>query len=381
MEQINIVILAEETQYRVKAKHKIIGDNIAIVGYADFQEESKLKIEGYFPDVVIAAIDSSNIDENFYSFIQSVQFQNTGCSVILLTDKVDVNLINNAAMLGIRQVFDFDIDEQTFSKAIVNVNDLERQRMSLLNIEKRVRAKVIGFWGVKGGVGTTTLVANTAISLANRGKKVIVMDYDLQYGDLNLQLNVDPKDTIVELARDSEGTSIERINSTVVMHPSGFSVLCAPKAPEYAEYVTSEHAKKIIENVRPYFEYILIDLGTNYADTTLVAMENCDEVQLVANLDISCLKGLKSAMNILETLRIADKAQLVINKNRAGLLKVKDFENLIQKKAYATIISDSKVCNNALNSGLPCVFGAPRSQSAKDFSKYCEKLIEEKNKI
>lgn len=381
MEQINIVILAEETQYRVKAKHKINSENMAIVGYADFQEESKLKIEGYFPDLVIAAIDSSKIDENFYSFIQSVQFQNTGCSVVLLTDRVDVDLINNAAMLGIRQVFDFDVDEQTFSKAITSVNELERQRMNLLNIEKRVRAKVIGFWGVKGGVGTTTLVANTAISLASKGKKVIVLDYDLQYGDLNLQLNVEPKDTIVELARDVEGTTIERINATVVMHPAGFSVLCAPKAPEYAEYVTPEHTKKIIENVRPYFEYILIDLGTNYADTTLIAMENCDEIQLVTNLNIPCLKGVKCAMNILDTLRINDKAELVITKNRAGLLKVKDFENLMQKRAYATIIADSKVCNNALNSGLPCVTSAPRSQATRDFTKYCDKIIAEKSKI
>lgn len=381
MEKVNVVILAEEVQYRVKVKNKITSEDVAIVGYSDFKEESKLKIEGYFPDVIVCALDSSDIDEDFYKFIQSVQFQNSGTAVVIMTDKVSISLVNEAAKRGIRQVFDFSVDAEEFTAALGEVNEIEQRLMGQLKIEKRVRAKVIAFYGVKGGVGTTSIVANVAAALASRGKKVILLDFDLQYGDSNLFLDVESKDTIVELARDPEGISIEKVNAAAATHSTGFSILCPPKTPEYADYITPEHTRKIIENVRPYFEYILIDMGTNFAETTLVALENCDEIQVITNLNVPCLKGTKAVMNVLDTLRVADKAKLVITKNRSSLIKIKDFENLMLRKAYATITSDRNISDNAMNSGNPVVLNSPRSAIAKDYNKYVDQIVADKDNI
>lgn len=381
MEKVNVVILAEEVQYRVKVKNKIASEDVAIVGYSDFKEESKLKIEGYFPDVIVCALDSSDIDEDFYKFIQSVQFQNSGTAVVIMTDKVSISLVNEAAKRGIRQVFDFSVDGEEFTAALGEVNEIEQRLMGQLKIEKRVRAKVIAFYGVKGGVGTTSIVTNVAAALASRGKKVILLDFDLQYGDSNLFLDVDSKDTIVELARDPEGISIEKVNAATATHSTGFSILCPPKTPEYADYITPEHTRKIIENVRPYFEYILIDMGTNFAETTLVALENCDEIQVITNLNVPCLKGTKAVMNVLDTLRVADKAKLVITKNRSSLIKIKDFENLMLRKAYATITSDRNISDNAMNSGNPVVLNSPRSAIAKDYNKYVDQIVADKDNI
>ena len=381
MEKVNVVILAEEVQYRVKVKNKIVSEDVAIVGYSDFKEESKLKIEGYFPDVIVCALDSSDIDEDFFSFIQSVQFQNSGTAVVIMTDKVSISLVNEAAKRGIRQVFDFSVDAEEFTAALGEVNEIEQRLMGQLKIEKRVRAKVIAFYGVKGGVGTTSIVTNVAAALASRGKKVILLDFDLQYGDSNLFLDVESKDTIVELARDPEGISIEKVNAAAATHSTGFSILCPPKTPEYADYITPEHTRKIIENVRPYFEYILIDMGTNFAETTLVALENCDEIQVITNLNVPCLKGTKAVMNVLDTLRVADKAKLVITKNRSSLIKIKDFENLMLRKAYATITSDRNISDNAMNSGNPVVLNSPRSAIAKDYNKYVDQIVADKDNI
>lgn len=381
MEKVNVVILAEEVQYRVKVKNKITSEDVAIVGYSDFKEESKLKIEGYFPDVIVCALDSSDIDEDFYKFIQSVQFQNSGTAVVIMTDKVSISLVNEAAKRGIRQVFDFSVDAEEFTAALGEVNEIEQRLMGQLKIEKRVRAKVIAFYGVKGGVGTTSIVTNVAAALASRGKKVILLDFDLQYGDSNLFLDVDSKDTIVELARDPEGISIEKVNAATATHSTGFSILCPPKTPEYADYITPEHTRKIIENVRPYFEYILIDMGTNFAETTLVALENCDEIQVITNLNVPCLKGTKAVMNVLDTLRVADKAKLVIAKNRSSLIKIKDFENLMLRKAYAVITSDRNISDTAMNSGNPVVLNSPRSAIAKDYNKYVDQIVADKDSI
>lgn len=380
MDVVNVVIVSNETQYKVKIKNKLVGDDIAIVGYADFKEEAKLKIEGYVPDIIVFAADTATIDEEALNFIKTVQYQNTGAGIILVTDKPTIALVNESAKIGIRQVFDLNIDANDFSNAIREVYALEQQLMGQLNISKRVRSKVFCFYGVKGGSGTSTIVANTAVALANVGKKALIIDLDLQFGDANLFLNIEPKDTIVELSRDPDGISIERINATVEMHSLGFSVLCAPKTPEYADYVNVSHIEKLIENVRPYFEYILIDLGTNYADSTLAALRNCDEIHMITNLDLPSLKNLKATMNILSTLRIDNKVKLVITKNRPSLIKVTEFENLIQKKNYAVIVSDRATCDKAMNSGIPFVLSSPRSAISKDIVKYTNQIIEDKEK-
>ena len=378
MNVINVVIVSNETQYKVKVKNMITGDDMAIVGYAEFKEEAKIRIEGYVPDVVVCAANSTTIDADTLEFIKSVQYQNTGTAIVLVTDKINVNLVNAAARIGIRQVFEADMEPEAFSNALRDVYALEQQLMSQLNISKRVRSKVYCFYGVKGGVGTSSLATNTAVSLAAQGKKVLLIALDLQHGDDNLLLNIDPKDTIVELSRDPDGISIERVNSTVEMHESGVSVLCAPKLPEYADYVNVNHINKLIENVRSYFEYILIDLGANFEDSTLTALQNCDTIFLIATLDLPCLKGLKATLNILNRMKVDTKAKLIINKNTSSLIKINEFENLLQRRCYSTIISDRNIVNKAMNSGIPFISGSPRSSVSRDVTKFANLMITDK---
>ena len=378
MNVINVVIVSNETQYKVKVKNMITGDDMAIVGYAEFKEEAKIRIEGYVPDVVVCAANSTTIDADTLEFIKNVQYQNTGTAIVLVTDKINVNLVNAAARIGIRQVFEADMEPEAFSNALRDVYALEQQLMSQLNISKRVRSKAYCFYGVKGGVGTSSLATNTAVSLADQGKKVLLIDLDLQHGDDNLLLNIDPKDTIVELSRDPDGISIERVNSTVEMHESGVSVLCAPKLPEYADYVNVNHINKLIENVRSYFEYILIDLGANFEDSTLTALQNCDTIFLIATLDLPCLKGLKATLNILNRMKVDTKAKLIINKNTSSLIKINEFENLLQRRCYSTIISDRNIVNKAMNSGIPFISGSPRSSVSRDVTKFANLMITDK---
>lgn len=114
---------------------------------------------------------------------------------------------------------------------------------------------------------------------------------DLRFGDQNILLDLEPKDTIVELAQDPEGISIERVNAFSIMHSSGVVLLAAPKSPEYAEYIKPDHITKVIRSVRPYYEYVLVDLGSNFSDETIAALQECDEIMIVNNPDILSLNA------------------------------------------------------------------------------------------
>ncbi|MGN0383440.1 MAG: CpaE family protein [Eubacterium sp.] len=377
MEKLNLVVLSEETQLKVNIKNKIVDESIAVVGYADYKEESRLKIEGLFPDVVICAVREP-IRPEIFSFIEEMHFQKAGCSVIIVTDKVTVSLVNRAARSGIRQVLDLSMSPDEFCGCIQQVAEFERKVRAELNIEKRVRSKVIGFFGCKGGTGKSTVAANVAVALAKKGARVMLLDFDLSFGDLQLLLDLDPKETIVELVQDPEGISIEKINSFAVQHSSGVSLLGAPKSPEFAEYVTADYIKKIIENVRPYYEYIIIDAGSTFTDPAIAALDGCDEIMLVNNPEICCLKEAKATVLILEQLQQKEKVRIIINKNAQSLVKAKEFENMLDMSVYGTISFDYTTVTKATNKGQPYVMYSSHATVTKDTMALVERIMADK---
>ena len=100
MESIKVVIISEDTSIRVNLKKKLADRDIQIVGYADFKDESRLKVDGLFPDVVIVGVKVP-IDPEVFSFVESMKFQSKGCAAVVATDDVTVDLVNYAARFGI----------------------------------------------------------------------------------------------------------------------------------------------------------------------------------------------------------------------------------------------------------------------------------------
>lgn len=377
MENIKIVVISEETALRVTVKKKITDSNILIVGYADYNEESKLKIEGLFPDIVIVAAKVP-IQKSVFEFLESMKFQSKGCSIVLATDKVSVELVNYAARYGIRQVLGFETEDEEFCRVLREVHEFEKKIQSQLNIQKRVRSKVISFFGCKGGVGKSMLATNTAVALAKKGAKVMLLDFDLAFGEQHLLLDIEPKDTIVELAQDPEGIQIERVNAFSVLHASGVNLLAAPKSPEYAEYISANHITAIIRAVRPYYEYIIIDSTNNFSDETIAALENSDEIMLVSNPDIMSLKAAKNAINVLSQLQIRDKARVVINKNAPSLIQKKDFEEMLELPVYATFSFDYKTVSTSINKGEPFILRSSKTTICKELNAYVQRIISDK---
>lgn len=378
MENIKIVVISEETALRVSVKKKITDKDILIVGYADFSEDSKLKIEGLFPDMVIVAAKVP-IHKSVFEFIEGMKFQSKGCSVVLATDNVSIELVNFAARYGIRQVLSFDTPEEEFCRVLGEVHEFEKKIQSQLNIQKRVRSKVIAFFGCKGGAGKSIICTNVAVALAKRGAKVMLLDFDLEFGEQHLLLDLEPKDTIVELAQDPEGISIERVNAFSILHSSGVTLLAAPKSPEYAEYISASHVTSIIRSVRPYYEYVIIDLSNKFSDETIAALENCDEIMLINNPDIMSLKAAKNAMNILSQLQIKEKARLIINKDMKSLIKPKDFETMLELPVYARLDYDTTMTvATSVNKGDPFILRTSRAPICKEVNAYVQRIISDK---
>ena len=204
----------------------------------------------------------------------------------------------------------------------------------------------------------------------------MLLDLDLQFGDVSMALDLDTKNSIVDLVQDRGGITIENINGFAVEHSSGMSVLCAPKSSEFAEFVTPAHIERIIDIMRPYYEYIIVDLPSAFNDSVITACENCEEIFLVYNNEILSLNNAKVCYTILDQLHQRDKIRFVLNRVEKSLIKPEDFTEMFRTEMCAMIPADYSAALVSVNKGMPVTAAQPKSALAKGVSELAEKIIE-----
>jgi pilus assembly protein CpaE len=372
MEKLKVVIVSNDIDAKINLKNLIDDEGIAISGFLEYDNMIGLKILGYSPDVVVLINDVG--EGKIFEIAGQVYSQLQGTSVVMLSDEINLQLLNKAMQHGIRQVLPLEITKQELKEALYKSHSLEKKRVSENKAVKSSRSKVICFFGGKGGTGKTTVAVNTAVQLALRGKKTIIIDADLQFGDVTVLLDLDPKDTIYELSREKGEMGIDVVKSMLSLHSSGLEVLAAPKSPELSEYITEETIEIIISTMRPYYEYIIIDLPPGFNDTTIAVIENSDIVNLVASVDIVSLRNAKICFGILEALRQKDKVSLILNKSSDGIIAKKDFETILNLEARICLPDDTKTVLSSLNKGIPFVVGIPKATVSKMIQLYTAEL-------
>lgn len=374
MEKIKVVILSDNIDYRLKLREYICSDDMIISGYVGYDENAILKIRGLSPDVLLITYEKNN--ESTFEICSNIYCSLQGCAIILITSDLSVDLVTRAMSNGVRKVLDEKSCKEQLADSIRYSYQLEKSRLGDKYKSGSRNSKVVSFFGGKGGTGKTTIAINTATALAKEGKKVLVLDFDLQFGDVNLHLNIEPKETISELIDEGGDMTIDSIKGYIMVHGSGVNVLCAPKSPEYAEYVTAGHVEKIINIVRPYYDYVIIDLPPAFNDQSIASVENSDNVYLVFGMDISSLKNAKLCLNIMESLQQKDKVGIIINGVVDSIIKIKDFENTLSVNVIGSICRDTKNAVASLNKGIPIVLSSPKLQMSKEIAVIAKKISE-----
>jgi pilus assembly protein CpaE len=241
-----------------------------------------------------------------------------------------------------------------------------------------LHGQVLTVFSTKGGSGKSVIATALATALAQRSDKpVCLVDADLQFGDVAVMLKLIPHHTIVDAVAALDRLDAPLLDSLLVTHEeSGLKVLPAPLEPAFADQVGATEMVAIIELLRSFCSYVIVDTPSYFNDVVLGLVETSDKVLLVSGLDIPNVKNVKIGLQTLRLLNTPmEKLLLILNRaNSKVKLDVGEVERTLQMKADVLVPSDV-VVPQSVNKGEPVVIFAPKSSVSKAIFSLAEMFL------
>jgi pilus assembly protein CpaE len=236
--------------------------------------------------------------------------------------------------------------------------------------------RVMTVFSPKGGTGKTTVATNLAAALAKReGRRTLLLDLDLQFGDASIVLGLEPEKTIYDLVVAPGELDSEKLAGYVTKHPSGIDVLAAPLRPEDAELVTEGKVTSLLEVARGSYEAIVVDTSPFFHGPMLATLDRTDELLVLCGLDVPTLKNVRLAMQTLELLSFpASRVRYIMNRANTNVgLKTREVETALKVKITQELPSDGTV-PLSVNRGNPAVLAEPRCDFAKAIGQLAKQI-------
>jgi pilus assembly protein CpaE len=214
------------------------------------------------------------------------------------------------------------------------------------------------------------MATNIAVGLGKTAPmRVVIVDLDLQFGDVASGLYLEPEHTITDAVTPSASQDSLVLKAFLAVHPASIYALCAPKSPVEADHITPEQVTRLLEQLASEFDYVVVDTAPGLGEIGLAAMEQCTDVVWVTGMDIPSVRGLRSGLDILRQLEILPETRhVVLNMadSKAGLT-VRDVEATIGAPVDVSI-PRSKAVAFSTNRGIPILQDSRRDPAVKGFN-------------
>jgi pilus assembly protein CpaE len=349
-------------------KHQIDGSVSAHVGDA---RQLGVVMQQEQPDVVLLAMPAT--DDAAFEQIEAATMRMPGVMVLLVSPDSSMLTLKRAMRAGVRDVLPAPMDAQTVQQAA-----------SYLRETRAINARVVdksgplhAFISAKGGSGCTFLATNLAHQLSTTGKRVLLIDLNLYFGEAATYLSDRKAEaSVVDLARQSHRLDAALLEASVLKTHEGLHVLAAPQLPYQLESVTPEAVATVIGLARREYDFVLLDLGRYLNPVTVKALDLADRVQLVMGQTLPALNDAKRMTQVFDGLDYAsEKVQLVLNRYaRSSPVPLCEVENALQRKVSRTVPASDEAVLASINQGVPLAQLAPRDPVARALQDWAQAL-------
>jgi pilus assembly protein CpaE len=300
---------------------------------------------------------------------------------ILVAAELSTSLLQQALRSGVRDVLGAPTEATSLTESVERVSRTLTMVPTLPSAGGADDAlglgRVITVSSTKGGSGKSVVATNLATALARRtSRPVVLVDADLQFGDVAVMLRLVTPHTLVDAVSAQGRLDAQFLQSLLVRHePSGLLVLPAPLEPSFAERVSGADMTRIIEILRSFCGFVVIDTPAQFSDVVIALIERSDDILMVAGLDIPNIKNTKLGLQTLRLLEVGEeKLTLLLNRADSKVqLDVAEVERTLGLRAGCLVPSDVAV-PQSVNKGVPVVLDAPRSEVARAFELLAERF-------
>ena len=333
------------------------------------------------PDIIIMDInmpDMSGIDvtSQLTKLLPSA-------AVIMMSVQSDPNYLRKAMQAGARNFLNQPVQADELFSTIRDVykgHEPFRQSQFLPNLTVDVKAPgtrttnsagttvhaghVVIVYSPQGGSGTTTISTNLAAGLMRKGIKVLLIDADLQFGDVGVFLKLQSQSTLAELAPKVNDLDIEFFDSVVSTHESGLKVLLGPQRPELADEIEAvpDSVARIIERIASDYDFIVVDTRCHLDNLLLALTDISARIVLVATPTLTGVKNAKFVLDLFDRMDYpAEKIVFALNKvdedrsKNRGTIATESIEKYLHRTVDARIPNNEAPILAAVNKGVPVV--------------------------
>lgn len=342
--------------------------DIEVVGAARTGKEAVQLTEELKPDVVLMDINMPDMDG--ITATETIRQRNQVAQIVILSVQGDPNYMRRAMLAGARDFLTKPPMADELISAVRRAGEmarLERSKSVQVAAPSATSSKpsfgvpstdgrIIMVYSPKGGTGVTTLAVNLAVTLNNDETKAVLVDGNLQFGDVAIFLNEQGKNTILDLAPRADELEPEIVESVLIKHAaSGLRILAAPSRPEHSDHVSSDQFSKLLKYLRQVYAYVIVDTTHLLNDITLSALDISDIVVLVVTQDIPAIKNARLFLDLLSTIGVnRNHICFVMNRyNKNITITPEKVSENLKQEIVGVIPLDERIVPLSVNRGVP----------------------------
>ena len=337
---------------------------------AEVQESALLKqaVTQFSADVLIVNLDPD--PDAVLPIAADVASATPGLAVFAASTASDSQLILKVMRSGMKEFLPRPFEVGAMTDAIA--------RVSSTRTETARRGTLITVSSPSGGSGATVLATNLAVELAQIATgRVTVVDLDYRYGQVATLLDVEPSYTLADLCNTPEQLEQQVIERALVKHETGVHVLARPALFEQADTITASSCVGLLSTLLQFNEYVVTDGPSRFDIGASSVLAFSDFNVLVVQ---PVVPAIRSAARAIEAMRDTgtnlETLRLICNRagSEHGYVSLRDLEETLETKVFATIPSDWGSISTAINLGEPLLTQSPKSKARLAIVELAERL-------
>jgi pilus assembly protein CpaE len=315
--------------------------------------------------------------EQDFQYVESLLSTNAVGEVFLTHHQPRPELLVQAIRTGAKEFLSQPLVDEDVREALLRC----KKRRNGASYKEPVKVgEIINVIGSKGGVGTTTVAVNLAVSMAQRKdvSSVALVDMNLLFGEIPLFLEMKPKYHWGEIARQVYRLDSDFLMNILSKHSSGVHVLPSPAYYNYDQEEIPKIIERVLQLARSIFDVVIVDGGHSLGRITSKTLEMSDRVLLISIMSLPCLSNTNKLLESFRTLGypLKEKIKIVVNRyEKNSEISLKDAEQSVHSDIFWTLPNNYKTTMAAINQGKPLSDVAPHSSITKSVKKLADTLM------